>query len=435
MWKLSTLAILILAAACGGGPNASPDAAVATNPDAPMIEPPPCHPTALADDPAWYGTNHADLIARLDAHGCASAGFDPKHPPVATFDWDNTITKNDTGDAITYWMIANAKVVQPPGQDWHATSPFMTDEAAAALSAACGKTVAAGQPLPTDTNLDCADEMLSIYDDEVTRAGAPAWKDHDYRRLEPAYAFTPQIFGGGAYTHDDIQAFALAAIATELVAPVDKTQTVGTRTENGWLRLYPQMKSLIAAAQSRGYDVWLITASPQDLVAALSPMVGVPADHVIGIRSLTDASGKLTYGFEGCGPVADGADALIPYVDGKRCWVNKAVFGDTSAAAIDRRPDGSRQIFAAGDSSSDVEFLRDATYKLVLNRNKDELMCNAYNDAADSWRINPMFLEPKGKRASDYACSTTACSDATGAGVACTDELGHAIPDEADVVY
>ena len=432
MWKLGS--ILLVVAACGGGPNAAPDA-VPPNPDAPMVQPPPCHPTAIADDPAWYGSNRADLTARLDAHGCASAGYDPQHPPVAMLDWDNTITKNDTGDAITYWMIANAKVVQPPGQDWHATSPFMTDEAAAALTAACGTTVAAGQPLPTDTDLDCAEEMLSIYDDEVTTTGAAAWKDHDYRRLEPAYAFTPQIFGGGAYTHDDIAGFSLAAVATELVAPEGKTQALGHRTENGWLRLYPQMKSLIAALQSRGYDVWIITASPQDLVAALSPMVGIAGDHVIGIRSITDAGGKLTYAFEGCGPVADGADALIPYIDGKRCWVNKAVFGDTSAAAIDRRPDGSRQVFAAGDSSSDVEFLRDADIKLVLNRNKDELMCNAYNDAADSWRINPMFIAPKPMRTSMYACSTTGCSDATGAGVACTDELGHAIPDETDTVY
>ena len=164
-------------------------------------------------------------------------------------------------------------------------------------------------------------------------------------------------------------------------------------------------------------------------------MVGVAPDHVVGIRSRTDGAGHLTYGFEGCGPVADDSDALIPYIEGKRCWINKVVFGDSSPAAIERRPDGSRQVFAAGDSNTDVEFLRDATYKLVLNRNKKELMCNAYNDAGDSWRVNPMFIDPKPQLASGYPCATKACFDSSGAAKPCVDELGNAIPDQVDRVF
>jgi phosphoserine phosphatase len=435
------LSISWAAGACDGTPAAMPDAKPLPGADAPPLSPdapavkPPCNPVAIAADAAWYGDNVAHLTGWLDSAGCASASYDPAHPPVALFDWDNTISKNDFGDAITFWMIANAKVLQPPGQDWKATSPFMTTEAATALSAACGTTVAAGQPLPTDTNAACADEMLSIYVDGVTRTGAAAFAGANYRRLEPTYAWTAQIFGGGGYTHEDIQAFALAAIAPQLVAAEGKTQTIGTTAGlNGWLRIYPQIKSLIAATRSRGYDVWIITASPQDVIAAVAPMVGISADHVVGIRSRTDAGGKLTYGFEGCGPVADDSDALIPYIEGKRCWINKVVFGDTSAAAIDRRPDGARQVFAAGDSNTDVEFLRDATYKLVINRNKKELMCNAYNNAADSWRVNPTFIGGKHK-AADYPCPTTACFDANGAAAACTDELGHPIPVQADGVF
>ena len=61
--------------------------------------------------------------------------------PVALFDWDNTIIKNDFGDAVTFHAIAHDKVRQPPNQDWKATSKFMTDDAATALTTACGTTV------------------------------------------------------------------------------------------------------------------------------------------------------------------------------------------------------------------------------------------------------------------------------------------------------
>jgi phosphoserine phosphatase len=188
---------------------------------------------------------------------------------------------------------------------------------------------------------------------------------------------------------------------------------------NGWLRLYDQIIDLIHAAQTRGYDVWIITASPQNVVAALSSMVGIDQNRVIGIRQLTD-HGRLTYHIEGCGPVADGEDSMITYVEGKRCWINKVVFGDTSAHAIERRPD-QRQVFAASDSDTDVEFVRDATYKLALNRQKPELMCRAYLNEGNSWRINP--------------CSTTACFSDTGAAVPCLDESGHVIPDQLDTVH
>jgi len=45
----------------------------------------------------------------------------------------------------------------------------MTDAAAAALKAACGTDVSAGEPLKTSTNTACADEIVAILDDK-TRA-------------------------------------------------------------------------------------------------------------------------------------------------------------------------------------------------------------------------------------------------------------------------
>ena len=423
---------VLFVAACGDNARLDADAAVPPSPDAAL--PAVCQPAALRTDLAWFGNNRADLTTWFDAKGCASAGYSAAKKPVALFDWDNTLSKNDFGDAITFYLIANGKVLQPPNQDWKQTSKAMTTAAATALTAACGTTVAAGQPLPTNTDTACADELLEIYINGTTTGAQPAFATYDYRTMEPTYAWTAQLMAG--YTHAEVQAMMGQVVTTQLAAAQGATQTIGTHAGlNAWLRIYDQQKDLVHALQTRGYDVWIITASPQDAIAAVSMMAGIAPDHVIGIRSLTDAAGKLTYSFEGCGPIADGADTMITYINGKRCWVNKIVFGDTTGNAINRRPVDQRAVFAAADSDTDADFVRDATYKLVLNRNKPELMCYAYANGQGSWRINPMFIAPKGKLAAGYPCSTTACKDSTGTAVPCRDEAGAVIPDQLDSVY
>jgi phosphoserine phosphatase len=436
--QLMTVLVLVGAAACGDdGATPQPDAPVHTA-DAAVDSPPQatCTPQALRTDLVWYGSNRADLTGWLASKGCTSPGYDKTKKPVALFDWDNTISKNDFGDAITFYLVSHDKILQPPNQDWKQTSAYMTDAGAAALTAACGTTVAAGSPLPTTTNNACADEILSMYIDGVTSSAAPspgvaAFSGENKRWIEPAYAWTAQLMAG--YTHAEIQAMATAAITPQLTAAEGTTQTIGTHTGlNGWLRIYDQSKDLIAVAQSYGYDVWIITASPQDVIEAFAPMAGIPTDHVIGIRSKTDANGKLTYKFEGCGTVADDNQSLISYIQGKRCWVNKIVFGDTSATAMQPRPADQRQVFAAGDSDTDIEFLRDARYRLVINRNKTELMCHAYYNSLDSWRVNPMFIAPKSMKTSQYACSTTCMN---GLGIPCLDDTNNIIPNQNDSVY
>jgi phosphoserine phosphatase len=430
---LATFLALVGAAACGDDAQTlQPDAAIQPPEiDAAVVD--TCVPQQLSTTLPWYGTNRADLTSWIAAAGCDSPAYDEAKKPIALFDWDNTIGKNDFGDAITFYMIANDKVLQPPAQDWAATSPYLTTDAATALTAACGTTIAAGSPLPTSTDSDCALEMLSIYVDGKTTGNLTAFTGQNYRYLEPAYAWTAQLLAG--YTHAEISQFAHNAIDPQLVATMGATQTIAGRTLNGWLRVYDQVKDLIDVIKSQGYDVWIITASPQDVIAAFAPTVGIAVDHVVGIRSKTDGNNKLTYKFEGCGTVADNTADMIPYIQGKRCWVNKAVFGDTTATAMQKRADGKRQYFAAGDSDTDIEFLRDAQYKLVINRNKKELMCHAFYNANDSWRVNPMFIEPKAVFSSGYSCSVDACKDAAGVSGACHDDAGNVIPNQIDSVH
>ena len=205
------------------------------------------------------------------------------------------------------------------------------------------------------------------------------------------------------------------------------------------------MKDLIRKLQQNGIDVWVLSASPQPIVEVWGAEVGVSADHVIGIRSV-EQGGKYTYDLMGCGDVPNGSNdgagnvtgnSLITYIDGKRCWMNRVIYGDASASALTRQADLKRRpIFGAGDSDTDITFLQDATaLKLAINRNKKELMCNAYGNAGGTWIINPMFIQPRAQQTTPYPCSTTACKDAAGVSVPCRNETGSIIPDQADSVY
>ena len=90
-----------------------------------------------------------------------------------------------------------------------------------------------------------------------------------------------------------IQATATAAKTENLAKPIDSKQTVGGVQVTNWVRIYDQMKDLIRKLQQNGFDVWVLSASPQPIVEVWGTEVGVSADHVIGIRNV-EQGGKYT---------------------------------------------------------------------------------------------------------------------------------------------
>lgn len=380
----------------------------------------------------WYGDNRERIDAWLDGVEAPGEGR-----PVAIFDWDNTVIKNDVGDITMFWLLRHDEIVQPPDRDWSRTSRLLTDAARTALDAACGALAEPGETLPTSTpeGLACADEILAIYTGAATRAGEPAFAGWNHRTMEPSYAWTVQLQAG--HTPAEIRALADDAIAEALSAELGATQTVGSTEVNAYLRIYEPIADLLATLEADGLDVWVLSASSQPVVEAFAARVEVPAERVIGVRAVIDGAGVLTYGFQGCGSVGDGDDTLITYIEGKRCWMNQVIFGieGPDAEAVQADP-ARRPVFAAGDSDTDVAFMQDATgLKLAINRNKSELMCNAYHDVGGNWLVNPMFIAPKDAYADGYACSADACVRPDGSGGPCTDERGAAIPDQQDTVY
>lgn len=363
----------------------------------------PIKPLRLLDckQPGWRDEARAAINKMITEKGIASPTYDPAQPPVAVFDWDNTVVKNDIGDATFFWMIANNKIRRPA--DWKATNAALTDAAATALTTACG-TADVGEPMDTKTLTSCAAEIARIYDNGTTVAGAAAWTNPVTTKINQQYAWVAQLTAG--YTPSEVRGFAREAFEENVNNAVGTKQPFGTYEYNYWLRVYTQMDDLIGALKDNGFDVWILTASPQLFVEAISNHVGIDPDHVVGIRNVV-TNGKVTYGLQACGGVTAGS--LITFDEGKRCWINKVVYGETDPAKqLAVNVASKRPVFVAGDSDTDIAMLKDATaLKLVVNRGKMQTVCNAYEslEKADGrWFVQPMFINPNAKK-SDFGCA------------------------------
>ncbi|MFG2122244.1 haloacid dehalogenase-like hydrolase [Streptomyces sp. NPDC048710] len=375
----------------------------------------------------WYGANRARLQQVIDAYGTCSG----HRGAVATFDWDNTVTKNDVTDAALSWALRHDRLLRPAR--WKDTSAWLTDTADRALTAACG--TGAGTPLRSSARPRCTDEIVRIRESGTTTSGAPAFAGHwNHRRTVPQYAWVPQLFAGR--TPAELASYARSARREALTAPVGATRTLGTRTVPAYVRYYDQQRDLIRTLRRAGFEVYVVSAGAEPVTEVWSRAVGVDAAHTIAIRPVLDRRGRITVWNEGCGGVPATRGAVIPYIDGKRCWINQEVYGVRGAAAWKQQPWKRRPALAAGDADTDVTFVGDATgAHLVINRNKPELMCRAYDDADGHWLVNPMFIAPLPRRPEPYPCATTARTHPDGTLGPLRRADGSVVPDRADTVY
>ncbi len=349
----------------------------------------------------WVAATREGLLKFLASPGDVPKG--PRGKPVAIFDWDNTVVKNDVGDAVFFHLLAHDRVRRPA--DWLATSPYLTEGAVAVLTRDCGGTSAR---LKTSGDSACAETVLTLYVDGKLKDGSAAWNsDAPADTVEPAYAWAAALLAG--MTRSQARGEILQALKEAQLRPVGSEQPLGKRKVIAWLRIYPQMRELIGSL-SRGFEVWVVSASHQWIVEAIAPDVGVPARQVIGVRPVLDSERRATHGFEGCGTEPTPTRSLISYRQGKRCWINKMILGLKDPAEQMSKP--SPIAFAAGDSDTDAFFLKDcAGLRLVINRNKPEILCHALANTDGRWLMNPMFIFPKAPRKEPYSCSRFGLAD------------------------
>ncbi|MFF5130569.1 haloacid dehalogenase-like hydrolase [Streptomyces syringium] len=394
------------------------------------VSAPRSHCPQLDKNIKWFGDNRAKLQKMIDERGTCSGKGGPR--PVAAFDWDNTVVKNDITDATLAWALKHDRILRP--KSWKDTSVWLTPAADKALTKACGTSVPVGKPLRTSKNTACADEIFEIREKSQTMAGEAAFAgDWNHRRTVPAYAWIPQLFSG--HTPAALTSFAKKARAEQLAAPIGAKQTVGTHTLAGYVRYYDQQKDLIRTLKAAGFDVYIVSASAEPIAEAWSSGVGLDRKHTIGIRSILDR-GRLTPGIKGCGGVADGPGGALPYMDGKRCMINQEIFKIKGAKAWKQQDHAHRIALGAGDADTDVTFVNDATgAHIAINRNKSELMCRAFDNADGRWVANPMFIEPMPRKSGSYPCATTGATNEDGTHGPVRRADGSVIPDQLDLAY
>ncbi|MDO9379421.1 MAG: HAD family hydrolase [Nocardioidaceae bacterium] len=431
-----TLLTLGLALATAVATLSAPAGATGRTQDAATTAVARCPQLRLTDQ--WYGSTGERLQKVIDRVGTCQGSPGRGVRPVAVFDWDNTMMKNDISDQTTFWLLRRSLLRQPAGKDWRTTSRWMTPAAAKALRRACGPLAKPGERLSTGKkdrrSVACADEILSMRLDQETTAGRPGFAgDYDHRRMNAGYAWMAQLMAGR--TPAQVREIARDARRVALRARIGDTWRVGSTTQIKWTRYYRPMKDLVRTLKKAGIEPWVISASPELWADVWGPGIGVPAKHVVGIRTQVE-DGRVVGHLKGCGGYADGSDQIMPFVEGKRCWVNQEIRGIQGRAALRLAPADVRPVIAAGDASTDITMVADATRAhVVLNRNGAEIMCQAYANQDGRWLVTPMFIQPLPQLPGRYPCATEGREKRDGSLGPVRGIDGRVIPDQRDAVF
>lgn len=315
----------------------------------------------------WRPQNHAALVAFL-----ADEARRPGRK-VAVFDWDNTVIKNDIGDAFFIGMLDRGLVADPG--DWRRTSPYLTDAAVAALEKGATPEI-----------------IFTLYNAQKTPDGAPAFAGYDPRITEAAYAWLGHLLAGN--TPDEIRRATCEIFEQQLKNPIGATRRIGNDTIADYIRIYPQIADLIGGLERSGFEVWVVSATPKYIIDPCAAMVGIPQERVIGIENVVGPDGKLTYDLIGCGPYGNDS-RIISFRDGKRCWINETIFGMTAGDPLLPNPDlTKRPRFGAGDSDGDISFLEDTTgLRLFIDKGRPLDAARAACENRDGrWLIQEPFI-------------------------------------------
>lgn len=348
-------------------------------------------PYASSSEQASWTAPNQDQLARWLAEIPAS-----KDRRVAVFDWDNTMIKGDVGDMLFAHMLHGERFVAP--RTFADTSPYLTSDAVIELDRVC--LVSGTEQRMRTHGTACGALMSLVYDKGEISSGVSAFvRPPNARRIMPAYAWAATLLHG--YSDAEVRAMAEQALQGALAAPLP----------NG-IRYYEPMRALVEALQQAGVEVWIVSASAEPLVEAAAAGIGIAAERVVGVRVRQDDNGRRTAQLLPCG---DDPHAM-PFMDGKRCWINQEVWGVQGGAAW--QPYEQVVALAAGDADTDATFLSDAARRIVIDRQKPELTCRAHLGDVSRWLVQPMFIEPLPHVAST-PCADQACIAEDGSRVNC----------------
>jgi phosphoserine phosphatase len=324
-FAIALLASLALAAACAPGQALRGDAPCGCSRQAPAAAP------VFAPVPDPVGGWSPEVEAML-AQVLAMRPAPGEPPLVATFDFDNTTILGDVSYTFLPYQATHLRYGFDPADP---AGPFGAD-------AAVFRDLRAAGDSP-----DAATLRRAVW--AAFRPYESAW---EAGRRDEGVTWLAGLLRG--LTAEQARALADEAIDQALAGPVcrqtwsDPDHPDHGFTETAGLRLRPAMRRLMDRLRAAGIDVWVVSASPQPAVEAAAARYGVPADHVIAVRTVVH-DGLLT------------AEILrpLPYRQGK---------ADAIAKVLGRSP-----VLALGDAWTDYEMLTSALHAVLIDRGHDDL--------------------------------------------------------------
>ncbi|MBI2372653.1 MAG: haloacid dehalogenase-like hydrolase [Deltaproteobacteria bacterium] len=193
----------------------------------------------------WSKDTHARLTELLDSRGAPSETFDPCRRPLAVIDLDHTFLDGDLAERAVELALEDGLV---------RSSPELLGV------------------LPEDLRSKLADakDAPAIRTAVLETYAALAERDRAASR-----AWLAQLFLGSS--RDKLAVFAAQFMTRAFSDPPDAE---GARP----LRVRSELYELAATLSARGFDVFVITDSPEWLARAISSKLGVRPDRVLGIR-------------------------------------------------------------------------------------------------------------------------------------------------------
>lgn len=270
-------------------------------------------------DPAlWSTESHRRLSQLLD-----------EPPGVAAFDFDYTLIQGDQGEALMNEIILSGSIRADEEWFWEeGLWPASVRSARSKLRSGFERSRHFQDGLLLN---EWMDDLLDAYEAIREQEGT-----------EAAYRWSSICFAG--FTEADLAERSRSVFVASTRSVDAPLQLPSGRLLPRSLRVRPAMRALVHALQERGWEVYVVTASPRIPIAVVVDEWKIRPDHVLGMELSPMEDGRM------------GPAIVEPYP----CASGKV-------AALRKRTDRPLA-FAAGDSMMDVPLLEEAGTALVLDR-------------------------------------------------------------------
>ncbi|XDD49091.1 HAD family hydrolase [Leptospira sp. WS92.C1] len=165
-------------------------------------------------------------------------------PGKAAFDFDNTLVKNDFGEAVMERFLSQGI----PAYQNDISSFFEKENLEQILSSRF-----------VDPSL-FRSLVLKEYEFIQSKSG-----------LEASYRWSSWIFSG--HTPEELKEISRSVWNSHATDPSPAS-----------VKIYEPIKELVNHLTTNGWDLWIVTASPQEIIQSVSGLFGIPSEKVLGMQ-------------------------------------------------------------------------------------------------------------------------------------------------------